>query len=177
MMLYQGRARYPVREIIVHCSATRPEWFAEFGIDAKVTEIRTWHQARGWKREGYHWFVDRDGAVASGRPETMIGAHVQGRNTGTIGICLIGGHGSSADDRFEDHFTVAQDAALRRLIAGVEGRTGIECVSGHNEYAAKACPGFRVAEWLAADPAPAFVPTPSPYPLWDRFTGWLVGRQ
>ena len=27
-MIYQGKARYPVTEIILHCADTRPEWMA-----------------------------------------------------------------------------------------------------------------------------------------------------
>ena len=83
-------------------------------------------------------------------PETAIGAHVIGRNVGTIGICLIGGHGASAHDRFADHFTPAQAQALIALIAAIERRTAIARITGHNQYAVKACPGFHVTSWLAA---------------------------
>jgi len=62
----------------------------------------------------------------------------------------IGGHGASAHDRFADHFTPAQERALLGLIADIECRTAIARISGHNQYAVKACPGFHVPTWLAA---------------------------
>lgn len=151
-MIYQGTARYPVNEIILHCADTRPDWMAGRPLPEKVAEIRRWHvQERGWRDIGYHWVVDRDGAVAHGRPETEIGAHVEGHNRGTIGICLLGGYGSSADDPFAKNFTVAQASAIKQLIAEINRRTAIRKISGHNDYAAKACPGFRVnaAYWHA----------------------------
>ena len=58
---------------------------------------------------------------------------------------MIGGHGADADDQFGEHFTSAQARSLRSLIADIRGRTHIVKVTGHNTYAAKACPGFRVA--------------------------------
>lgn len=147
-MIYQGSARHPVREIIVHCSATRPDWMDGSPIADKVAEIRRWHLANGWSDIGYHWIVDRDGKVLAGRPETVIGAHTVGKNSGSIGICLIGGHGSAETDSFGDHFTRAQDITLGQMIDAISARTQIERVSGHNEYAAKACPGFNVPAWM-----------------------------
>lgn len=144
-MLYQGKARYPVTEIILHCADRRAEWMAGRPIAEKVAEIRRWHvQQRGWRDIDYHWVIDRDGAVSPGRAETEIGAHVEGHNAGTIGICLLGGYGAKADDPFEKNFTAPQKAAALKLIGEIRGRTAIRKVSGHNDYAAKACPGFRV---------------------------------
>jgi hypothetical protein len=144
-MIYQGAARYPVTEIILHCADTRPDWMAGRRLAEKVAEIRRWHvQERGWRDIGYHWVIDRDGTAAPGRLETEIGAHVEGHNRGTIGICLLGGHGASADDPFAKNFTAAQAAAAKQLIAAIKGRTAIHEVSGHNDYAVKACPGFKV---------------------------------
>ena len=144
-MIYQGTARYPVTEIILHCADTRPDWMMGRLLVAKVAEIRRWHvQDRGWRDIGYHWVIDRDGAVAPGRPETEIGAHVEGHNRGTIGICLLGGYGASPDDPFEKNFTLAQANATKRLIAEIKRRTAIQLVSGHNDYATKACPGFKL---------------------------------
>jgi hypothetical protein len=146
--LFQGRARYPVTEAIVHCSATRPDWKASATFAAQVAEIRRWHVSdRGWRDIGYHWLISRAGDVMAGRAETEIGAHVVERNRGTIGICLIGGHGSSEHDRFDDHFTASQEAALRNLLEDIARRARIERVTGHNQYAAKACPGFNVPAW------------------------------
>jgi N-acetylmuramoyl-L-alanine amidase len=144
-MIYQGSARYPVTEIILHCADTRPDWMAGRPLAEKVAEIRRWHvQQRGWRDIGYHWVIDLDGNVAPGRPESEIGAHVEGHNRGTVGICLLGGYGASADDPFEKNFTRAQMAAVKQLISEIRGRAAIRKVSGHNDYAPKDCPGFRV---------------------------------
>ena len=150
-LIRQGAAGYAVQEIIVHCSATRPEWMHNRPFLQQVAEIRRWHvEGNRWRDIGYHHLIGRGGERAVGRPETAIGAHVIGRNWGTVGICLMGGHGSSERDLFADHFTEAQEQTLRELIADIGSRTAIDLVTGHNQYAAKACPGFHVPSWLAA---------------------------
>lgn len=180
-----------ISEIIVHCTATRPEWFAGKTVKAKVAEIDRWHKANGWKGIGYHYLIDRDGALGVGRDLNTVGAHVKDHNIGSVGVALIGGHGAEATDHFEDHFTPEQDAALRNLIADLRVRFGDLIVSGHNQYAAKGCPGFYAPGWferaekkaVEATPAPAPQPDPqeSPIPvsgsifaLIARFFEWLA---
>ena len=127
-----------------HQDLSYPDWMAGRPLTEKVAEIRRWHvEQRGWRDIGYHWVIDRDGAVAPGRAETEIGAHVEGHNAGTIGICLLGGYSAKADDLFEKNYTAAQKAAVLKLIDEIKGRTAICKVSRHNDYAAKACPGFK----------------------------------
>lgn len=154
----------PINEIIVHCTATPAAWMDGKPTSAKVSEVRLWHtRDRGWKDIGYHFLIDRDGTIAKGRPLEQIGAHVQGHNTGTIGISLIGGHGSFSFDPFAKNFTPQQDRAARMLIADLRARfPDIRRISGHNEYAAKACPGFSVAKWLAASPEAVTKPQTAP---------------
>ena len=148
-LIYQGSKRYPVNEIVVHCSATRPDWMAGSGLAAQVAEIRRWHmQDNGWKDIGYHWIIGRDGKILPGRAETTIGAGVVGHNNGVIHVTLIGGAGSAETDRFADHFTPSQDVTLRQQLQAIGMRTQIRRISGHNEWAAKACPGFTVTSWL-----------------------------
>lgn len=144
-----------IDEIIVHCTATRADWWASRSAQAKTNEVRKWHLDRGWNDIGYHWLIDRDGTVTKGRDESVVGAHVAGHNANSIGISLFGGHGSSNDDAFEDNFTPEQDAALRVLISEIRGRHDIKKVTGHHEYANKACPGFRVTPWLNRELPPA----------------------
>ncbi len=83
--------------IVLHCSDS------EFG-DAKV--IEQWHRERGFKKIGYHYVIlngyrsksaldsqimdASEGAAEMGRPEEEIGAHVEGYNANSIGVCLIG---------------------------------------------------------------------------------------
>lgn len=153
-IMLQGARQYAINEVIVHCSATRPDWMHNAPFVDQVAEIKRWHTdpvaqgGRGWRNIGYHWLISRSGQILSGRKETEIGAHVEGYNNGTIGICLIGGAGSSETDRFDQHFTAAQDTTLRQLLQGIGMRTAIRKISGHNQYAAKACPGFNVPNWL-----------------------------
>jgi len=144
-----------LNEIIIHCSATQPNWAHGKGVEWIVGEFRRWHKARGWSDIGYHYVVGRGGSIATGRPLEKTGAHVKGHNTGTVGICLVGGHGASADDEFSDHFTQAQDKALRQFVADMRRKyPAIQRVSGHNEYANKGCPGFSVSAWYAPPEPP-----------------------
>jgi len=145
-----------INEIIVHCTATRADWWSDRSSRDKVEEVRRWHtQERGWKDIGYHWLIDLDGSVIKGRDESVTGAHVAGHNKASIGISLFGGHGGSNDDKFEDNFTPEQDASLRQLIREIKDRHTITKISGHNEYANKACPCFRVDRWMNNRPTPA----------------------
>lgn len=139
-----------ITEAIIHCTATRADWWKTRTTNQKVEEIRRWHvEDNGWSDIGYHFLIDRNGKVATGRPIERDGAHVRGRNKGTIGICLFGGHGSSETDAFADNFTPEQDKALRKLLGDLQKKYGFTRISGHNEWAAKACPGFKVQRWLS----------------------------
>ena len=134
----QPRATRRVDEIIIHCTAT-PE-----GRDVSVETIRGWHIGQGWKDIGYHWVVMLDGTVKPGRPESQVGSHVAGRNSGTLGVVYVGG--VVADGKKpKDTRTPAQRAALLAHINALIARyPTIKKVTGHNQYAAKACPSFDV---------------------------------
>lgn len=162
----------PISEIIIHTTATRPEWRAGSKTSDKVAEVRRWHvKDNGWSDIGYHFLIDRDGTVAKGRPIELVGAHVKGHNTGSIGVALFGGFGGDATDKFSDHYTPAQEKALRNFITDMSASYGITRISGHNQYAAKACPCFNVPEWNGARPK---VVTPLPAPAKPKPTGLLA---
>jgi hypothetical protein len=142
------KKRTHTRRIILHCSATSKQWARNKPMDLILSEIRHWHvNDNGWSDVGYHWLIGPTGEVVTGRDETLMGAHTKAHNSDSIGICLIGGRGSGDTDAPEDHFTPAQLAALVELVADIERRyPGVQTVHGHNEFARRACPGFRVAD-------------------------------
>ena len=144
----------PITEIILHCSDTAPAWSESKTDQQVVDEIRRWHkEERGWKDIGYHYVINRNGHIMVGRPLDKVGAHVINHNTGTIGICLVGGRGGNENNKFDDHFTAEQRAAVLKLIDELKARfPAIMKVSGHNEYAPKACPCFSVPAFLAEKP-------------------------
>lgn len=126
----------PINELIWHCTAT-PE-----GREASVADITAWHKARGFATIGYHKVVHLDGTVSDGRPESVVGAHVAGHNTGTIGYVYVGG--CDATMKPKDTRTAAQKATMMRLTKEAIAKYKLKKVTGHNQYAAKACPSFDV---------------------------------
>ena len=147
--------------IVVHCSATPKAWMENAGLQAQIDEIRNWHvNERGWSDVGYNFAGGRKGGGYLGARDLdndgdfaeETGAHAKGYNSESIGYCLIGGQGSSADDSFEDHFTPEQEVDLRQFIVDMERRFGPLKVIGHNQLANKACPGFNVPRWFAKKP-------------------------
>lgn len=131
--------------IAVHCSATRPS------MDIGVKEITQWHKAKGWSTIGYHYVIRRNGTLETGRRENEIGAHVEGHNHNSIGVCLVGG--VHEDDLVpEANFTDAQFACLKTLIGFLKTKYPAAKVQGHRDFpnVKKACPSFDVADWLKA---------------------------
>ena len=131
----------PINRIIIHCAAT-PE-----GKDYTVEDIDRWHRERGFREIGYHYVIYRDGSIHSGRDLAKIGAHCKGYNTGSIGICYIGG--CAADGKTpKDTRTPEQRKALRQLVESLKTRFLNATVHGHREFANKACPSFDVQKDL-----------------------------
>lgn len=176
-----------IDELIWHCTAT-PE-----GREVSVAEITKWHKQRGWKTIGYHKVVHLDGSVSNGRPESEVGAHVSGHNTGTIGYVYVGGvmkDGKTA----KDTRTPAQKTTMVRLTKEAIAKYKLKRVTGHHDYAAKDCPCFPAKKEYApllsgAEPAtkPTVKPVepPKPAPVTPapvvvspqkpaKKTGWLA---
>lgn len=131
-----------VRYLVVHCSATP----AKSDIGAK--EITRMHRERGFLTIGYHFVIRRNGTVEKGRDLDAIGAHVEGWNSRSLGICLVGGLDSNMKP--QDNFTDEQYASLASLLQ--ELRVGFPKASilGHRDLpnVKKDCPCFDVRSWV-----------------------------
>jgi N-acetylmuramoyl-L-alanine amidase len=141
--------------IVVHCSATTPT------MDWRAADIDRAHRQRGWSRIGYHYVIPRDGTLEPGRAESDVGAHVQGHNRTSLGVCLIGG--VAKDGRtLEANYTELQWSALRRLLLELRARYPHAVICGHRDLSpdkdgdgvierhewVKGCPSFDVGTWL-----------------------------
>lgn len=127
-----------INKIIIHCSATVE------GKDYTVADIKKWHLAKGYSDVGYHYIIYRDGSVNIGRNVNIIGAHCQGYNSNSIGICYIGGldkNGKSKDTRTEQ-----QKKSLVELLKKLKSLYPNATIHGHNEFAKKDCPCFNVKQ-------------------------------
>lgn len=128
------QSKRSINLIIVHCSATKE------GMDYTVADIKKWHLARKFSDIGYHYVIYRDGSVHNGRDVNISGAHCEGYNSHSIGICYIGGldkNGKPKDTR-----TDAQKTSLLKLLKTLKGMYPKATIHGHKEYANKACPCF-----------------------------------
>lgn len=133
-----------INKIILHCTAT-PE-----GRNHTLADVRRWHLAQGFSDIGYHYLITLDGVVWEGRPLERIGAHCKGHNTGSVGVCYVGG--LAPDGRTpRDTRTPAQRRALRALVTLLLLRFPRATVHGHCEFAAKACPSFDVKRFVSEE--------------------------
>lgn len=139
-MMLQGANRYPVDEMDLHCAAVPSGWYMTCRNVEIVPTIRGWHIKRGWRDIGYHYVIPPDGEILTGRPAEQIGAGVVGNNRGVLHVLLIEKFEVTRIGKFHDYYTEKQRDAVRKL-----ARTfGITDIKGHNDYAPKLCPGFKV---------------------------------
>jgi len=127
----------PFNKIILHCSATKDSGTVSW--DA----IRKYHiEVMHFRDNGYHFGLENvNGKLAYmvGRPLTEWGAHCEGHNTGSLGICVIG-------DYDKDILDPAREIAVVKLCTYLCSILGInpKQIYGHREFnPAKTCPGMK----------------------------------
>lgn len=125
-----------VKHIILHCSAMSNQ-------SQTAAVIRKLHtdpppKGRGWKDIGYHYFIKFDGIVELGRSLETVGAHCEGYNEHSVGICLAGLH--------DWDFTPDQFSALRSLLTTLKMRYPDATLHPHSEFdkKGKTCPVFDI---------------------------------
>ena len=129
------KSKRRITEIIVHCSAT-PE-----GKDYTANDIRRWHKQQGWSDIGYHYVIYRNGHIEPGRDVDISGAHCEGHNSNSIGVCYIGGVARDGKTA-KDTRTLAQKAALLSLLKDLRELYPGAKIYGHRDFAHKDCPSF-----------------------------------
>lgn len=143
-----------IKYIVIHESDT-PN-----GRPHTAQDIDLWHRERFRRSEsarkafnptlkaiGYHYVICVDGTLQTGRAESEIPAAVQGYNSTSINICLIG----------KGKYTSPQWYTLKALVGELKKKYPDAAVKGHYQFdtaKGKVCPGFAVDKWCANGMAP-----------------------
>ena len=123
-----------INKIIIHCTATKE------GQVVTVADVTKWHKARGFNTIGYHYLIGINGETWTGRAIEQAGAHTEGHNANSIGICYVGG--LDANLKPKDTRTAIQKESLLKLVKELKRKYTMATVHGHKEFANKACPCF-----------------------------------
>lgn len=153
-----------VKHVIVHHSAGSN---STTNFLEAVRNIYTFHttpppNGNGWNDVGYNFLIAQDGTIFQGRDgqgimdgDNVLGAHFCGKNSGTMGICLLGNYNE----------VQPTNAAIKSLINLVGWKLGKEklpvigqfqhtdgllnIISGHRDGCATECPGNNFYAKLA----------------------------
>jgi N-acetylmuramoyl-L-alanine amidase len=118
--------------IVIHCSAT------PVTHDYTPEQMTIDHRARGFNSAGYHFYIRKSGYVVHLRPLDQVGAHVEGYNANSVGICYEGGLASDCKDKSRlvptDTRTDQQKESLLRIIKELKTLyPGITKIVGHRD--------------------------------------------
>jgi len=134
LLYYPSTLRGILNTIVIHHSA--------FSY-ASPAEIQDLHMdRRGFADIAYHFLIDSEGLIYEGRDIHIRGAHVQGFNTGSVGIALIGNFNETEPVR-------AQIDSLEQLVDYLRYTYGIHYLAGHKDYPDQSpdgteCPGANL---------------------------------
>jgi hypothetical protein len=107
---------------------------------ARPQEVQNLHMdGRGFADVAYHFLIDTEGTIYEGRELNIRGAHVQGFNTGSVGIVLLGNFNDEQPGE-------AQLSSLRGLVDYLRYTYEIRYLAGHKDYPDQSpdgteCPG------------------------------------
>lgn len=129
-------SRRNINRIIVHCTAT-PEGRVE-----TVQSIRNMHLKNGWSDIGYHYLIGLNGERWNGRNVNLIGAHCEGYNANSIGVCYVGGVDKNM--KAKDTRTQKQKDALVAILKDLRRLYPTAKICGHRDLDkhGKSCPSF-----------------------------------
>jgi len=142
-----------LKYLVLHCTAT-PE-----GRDVSRADIVRWHTApvnqggRGWKTVGYSRLINLSGDLILLHPynENDIVEPWEVTN-GATGINSVSRHivyagGTDVKLKAKDTRTEAQKETMKNYVLSMVKKYPDILVSGHNQFANKACPSFDVPTW------------------------------
>ena len=104
-------------------------------ISCTAKDVDRWHKANGWSGIGYHFFVRKDGSIYRGRPEWATGAHAEGKNSESIGICAEGNYD------IEKIMPDVQKLAIKELLMYLKNKYKNIGIKAHKDVGATGCPG------------------------------------
>ncbi len=119
-------------------------------MKGSIYDVHNLHiKQNGWSGIGYHFYVRQDGSIYRGRPIEKMGAHAEGYNDSTVGICF---EGNFEKEKMSNY----QLEAGRFLIAHIRECYGKHLpIKKHSSICATACPGkhfpFEEIENVSAD--------------------------
>lgn len=111
---------------------------------ATPQSIHNAHLHNGWSGAGYHLLVRKDGTIYKLRPIKNVGAHCEGHNQLSIGICFEG--------NFEkEKMTPEQIKAGKWCVKYYTKKYKIKKIKPHKWYMATACPGRNFENSIITD--------------------------
>lgn len=130
-----------VNRFFIHCSASEIELNGIY----LTNEIDRWHrEERKWSAIGYHYVIDKNGQLITGRNIDIQPAAQKGHNRHTVAVCVHG--------LYEDKFNEKQFDTLKRLCLRYdELYNGNITFHGHCEVSTKTCPVFDYKSILKLD--------------------------
>ena len=149
-----------VQHVIVHHSAT---YNTLTNYENVVRNIYLFHtRDRGWSDIGYNYLIAQDGTIFEGRSagspseenDDVQGAHFCGKNSNTMGVCLLGNY-STTDPTNTAEPTDTAVASLVKLTGWKLAKEGLDpdgershpanptlpTIAGHRDGCATECPG------------------------------------
>lgn len=133
-----SRTPHVPREIVIHHSVypMLPAYATPKQEGARMREVQALHQGKGWIDFAYHLYIFASGRVYRGRPLRTVGSHVEGANTGRVGICFDGDFTSrlpTPNAMNTLHYLLDNHPTLKSLP-----------VKAHRDFGGTSCPGDRL---------------------------------
>jgi len=134
ILYYPGNLSEVLNTIVIHHSATA------YGTPNDVQDLHM--DGRGFADVAYHFLIDSNGIVYEGREINIRGAHVQGFNTGSVGVVLLGNFN-------DEQPTESQLGSLHALMDYLRHTYEIRYLAGHKDYPDQSpdgteCPGANL---------------------------------
>lgn len=101
------------------------------------------HVNQGWTGIGYNFYVRQDGSIYRGRPIWATGAHAEGYNSISIGICAEGYYHPPNNPLItpDTEMPAAQLQSMIELVAYCHEQYPDAEIVGHRDLMPTACPG------------------------------------
>lgn len=135
-----------VTQIVIHHLGNVDENGDPIDKSMTAAEIHAEHLHNGWAGIGYHYVAMPNGDVQRGRPREYIGAHTQGDNYHTIGICcsntFMGDITPTAKMIESVALLVANLCDIYNL--DIQNDTSYSIVKGHRDFMPTECPGSNL---------------------------------